>query len=177
MPTDDSRVLERFRAGEMDAFEALFRSHQQRVYAGLLRIVRNPAQAEDLTVETFWKIYRARERFDAARDFGAWARTIATRTAMDWLRTQRTETELPTTLPAAETGDPGIAAEIRRKTAAALARLPPALRVAAVLAVVDDMPYKKVAQSLGISTGAVKLRVYRALRILRRELQREGITP
>ena len=177
MPTDDSSVLERFQAGELEAFESLFRSHQKEVYGWLLRIVRNPAQAEDLTVETFWKIHRACERFDPARDFSAWARTIATRAALDWLRTQRPETELPATVPAPAAGDPGVAAEIRRKIAAALARLPPALRVAAVLAVVEEIPHKKIAQSLGISTGAVKVRVFRALRILRRELQREGIEP
>jgi RNA polymerase sigma-70 factor (ECF subfamily) len=177
MPTDDSSVLERFQAGNLEAFEALFRSHQKEVYGWLLRIVRIPAQAEDLTAETFWKIYRARERFDPARDFSAWARTIATRAALDWLRTQRTETELPATVPAPPAGDPGVAAETRRKIAAALARLPPALRVAAVLAVVEEMPHKQVAEALGISSGAAKVRVFRALRILRRELQREGIEP
>lgn len=177
MPDHENRVLQRFRAGEMDAFETLFRSHQQAVYGWLLRIVRNPAQAEDLTVETFWRIFRARERFDPAREFGAWARTIATRTAMDWLRIRRDETELPATLQAPCVSDPGVTEEIRRKTAEALARLPPSLRVAAMLAVVEEMPNKQVAEVLGISTGAAKLRVFRALRILRRELQREGITP
>ncbi len=177
MQDDQSSVLQRFRAGEMEAFETLFRSHQQAVYGWLLRIVRNPWQAEDLTVETFWKIYRARARFDPARGFEAWARTVATRAAVDWLRTQRPEEELPANLPAASTGDPGVADEIRRRTANALARLPPALRVAAMLAVVEEMPRKQIADALGISTGAVKLRVFRALRILRRELEREGITP
>ncbi len=177
MQDDESSVLQRFRAGEMEAFEGLFRSHQQAVYGWLLRIVRNPTQAEDLTVETFWKIYRARARFDPVRGFEAWARMIATRTAVDWLRTQRPEEELPVNLPAVSTGDPGIADEIRRKTAKALARLPSALRVAAMLAVVEEMPHRQVADELGISTGAVKVRVFRALRILRRELEREGIKP
>ena len=96
---DETRtVLEEFRSGHPetfpDAFETLFRMYQRTVYGWLLRIVRNPAAAEDLTVETFWRIYRAHARFDPARGFEAWARTIATHAAIDWLRTQKAETEL-----------------------------------------------------------------------------------
>ena len=90
-----SNVLDDFRQGAAetfdDAFETLFRIHQRSVYGWLLRIVRNPSAAEDLTVETFWRIYRAHARFDPSRGFEGWARTIATHAALDWLRTQRPE--------------------------------------------------------------------------------------
>ena len=93
MPDGASCVLEDFRQGRAETFEAafetLFRQHQRAVYGWLLRIVRNPAAAEDLTVETFWRIYRAHARFDPARGFEGWARTIATHAALDWLRAQR----------------------------------------------------------------------------------------
>ena len=52
-------VLNRFRLGDIDAFESLFREHRRSVYGWILRIVRDPAAAEDLTVETFWRIHRA----------------------------------------------------------------------------------------------------------------------
>ncbi|MGO9939934.1 MAG: RNA polymerase sigma factor [Terracidiphilus sp.] len=176
-----SNVLNEFRRGSPetfnDAFETLFRLHQQTVYGWLLRIVRNPAAAEDLTVETFWRIYRAHARFDPSRGFEAWARTIATHAAFDWLRTQRPETELLMDVPAPSRSDPAISAEIRSKTAAAFSRLPPKLRIAAVLAVVEELPHKEVAAALGISVTAVKVRVFRALRLLRRDLQQQGITP
>jgi RNA polymerase sigma-70 factor (ECF subfamily) len=70
-----------------------------------------------------------------------------------------------------------VRAEIRAKTARAFERLPPKLRIAAVLAVVEDQPHKEVAQALGISVAAVKLRVFRALRLLRKDLERQGIRP
>jgi RNA polymerase sigma factor (sigma-70 family) len=73
--------------------------------------------------------------------------------------------------------DPGIAEELRRETARAFRRLPPKLQVAATLALIEEQPYKEIAEALGISTGAVKLRVFRALRLLRKELQRRGIEP
>jgi RNA polymerase sigma factor (sigma-70 family) len=176
-----SNVLDEFRRGDADtfeaAFEAIFRTHQRAVYGWLLRIVRDPATAEDLTVETFWRIYRAHARFDPARGFEAWARTIATRTALDWLRTRQPETDLPIDVPAPHAADPGVSAEIRSKTAAAFCRLSPKLRVAAVLAIVEELPHKEVAEALGISVTAVKVRVFRALRLLRKDLLEQGITP
>lgn len=169
--------LDQFRAGSEDAFEALFRLHQRAVYGWLLRIVRNPPAAEDLTVETFWRIYRAHARFQPARGFEGWARTIATHAALDWLRAQKPESALLDDIPAAPSPDAAVSAEIRSKTAQAFGRLPPRLRIAAVLAVVEELPHKEVAEALGISVAAVKLRVFRALRLLRKDLQQQGITP
>jgi len=170
-------VLLRFCDGDLDAFEALFRQHQREVYGWIVRIVRDPAAAEDLTVETFWRIYRAHARFDPARSFGPWARRIATNAALDHLKTARRETELPDDLSSPLLPEPGISEEIRQKTARAFRRLPPKLQVAATLALVEEQPYKEIAEALGISTGAVKLRVFRAVRILRKELKRQGVEP
>jgi RNA polymerase sigma-70 factor, ECF subfamily len=181
MPEQAISVLDLFQQGDLDAFESLFREHQRAVYRWILRIVRNPAAAEDLTVETFWRIHRAHSRFQAGRPFEPWARRIATRAALDWLRTQRPEVELTNdsgaVLLAAPVGDPGVAAEIRAKTAQAFARLPPRLRIAAVLSVVEQQAHKDVAAALGISVTAAKLRVFRALRLLRKDLESQGITP
>jgi RNA polymerase sigma-70 factor, ECF subfamily len=181
MRDGESNVLDQFRRGSpesfQDAFETLFRLHQRAVYAWLLGIVRDPAAAEDLTVETFWRIYRAHARFEPARGFEPWARTIATHAALDWLRGQRKDAELPFDLMAPPERDPGVAAEIREKTSAAFNRLPPNLRVAALLALVEELPYKEVAAALGISVAAVKVRVFRALRLLRKDLLEQGITP
>jgi Sigma-70 region 2 len=51
-------LLQRFAAGDLEAFESLFRQYQGEVYRWIIRIVRNSATAEDLTVETFWRMYR-----------------------------------------------------------------------------------------------------------------------
>src|SRR5437016_14681314 len=59
-----SDVLRQFCHGDLDAFETLFHQHQTEVYGWIVRIVRDPAIAEDLTIETFWRIYRAHARFD-----------------------------------------------------------------------------------------------------------------
>jgi RNA polymerase sigma factor (sigma-70 family) len=82
-------LLEQFATGDLNAFESLFRQHQAEVYSWIMRIVRDPAAAEDLTIETFWRIYRAHARFEPDRSFGAWARRIATNVAIDFLKTTR----------------------------------------------------------------------------------------
>jgi RNA polymerase sigma-70 factor (ECF subfamily) len=172
--------LDEFRQGSIDAFETLFRLHQRAVYGWILRIVRNPSAAEELTVDTFWRIYRAHARFRPEMGFEGWARRIATHAALDWMRTKRPAELLEEICdePAAPAAsDPAVTAEIRQKTALSFGRLPPKLRVAATLAVVEELLQKQVAEALGISVAAVKLRVFRALRLLRKDLERQGIRP
>ena len=172
-----SDVLRQFCHGNLDAFEALFRSHQGEVYGWIVRIVRDPSAAEDLTVETFWRIHRAHARFDPTRSFGAWARRIATNAALDHLKTTRWETDLPDDLPSRPLPDPGISQELRRKVARAFRRLPPQLRITATLALIEEQPYQEIADALGVSIGAIKVRVFRARRFLRKEMKRQGIEP
>ncbi len=172
-----SDVLRQFSHGDLDAFESLFRLHQSEVYRWIIRIVHDPGAAEDLTVETFWRVYRMHARFDPALAFEPWARRIATNAALDHLKMVRREIDLPKDFPSPALPDPGISGELRRKTAQAFRRLPPKLQIAATLALIEEQPYKEIAEALGISAGAVKVRVFRALRLLRKELNRQGVKP
>ena len=181
MRDDPGSVLDKFRQGDVDAFETLFRTHQRSVFGWVLRIVREPGAAEDVTIEAFWRMHRAHARFDPQRGFEPWARRIATHAALDLLRRRKPESSVPSqmweSLPASSASDAAVASEIRQKTSSAFARLPVKLRVAALLAVVEERPHKEVAEALGITVAAVKLRVFRALRLLRKDLNRMGITP
>ena len=174
-------LLEEFARGDAEAFESLFRQFQGEVYGWIVRIVRDPGAAEDLTVETFWRIYRARSRFDPRRGFGPWARRIATNLALDHLSTRRNETSLeddsqPPCLRCSPP-DPAVSAELREKVAAAFVRLPVKLRATATLAMIEETPYGDIAEALGVSIGTVKSRVFRAVRLLRGDLQRMGVEP
>jgi len=184
---EQADVLRQFARGDVEAFETLFRRHQAEVYRWIVVIVRDPGLAEDLTVDAFFRIQRAHARFDPSRSFQAWARRIATNAALDHFKSashsfaRHTESwdvpAPPKRLPQVTLPNPGITQEVRTKTAQAFQQLPPKLRVAATLALVEEQPYKEIAEALGISVGAVKLRVFRALRLLRQELIRQGITP
>ncbi|HXZ33404.1 MAG TPA: sigma-70 family RNA polymerase sigma factor [Terriglobales bacterium] len=172
-----SDVARQFALGDLEAFETLFRQYQSEVYRWTVRIVRDPGAAEDLTIETFWRIYRAHARFDPGRSFGAWARRIATNAALDYLKTRRVEVELPADFPATASPDPQIRRELQEQIRAAFHKLPAKLQITATLALVEELPYKEISDALGISVGAVKLRVFRALRQLRKNLKHLGVEP
>jgi len=168
-------LLERFAAGDLEAFEALFRLHQKEVYAWIVRIVRDHGITEDLTVETFWRIYRSRSRFDTAGNFRAWARRIATNAALDHLRHSRRETELPEDLAGPAAADPAVRREARERIRKAFQALPPKYRLVATLALIEEEPYNNIAEAAGMSVALVKVRVFRAVRMLRKKLNSLGV--
>lgn len=169
-------VLQRFAAGDLEAFESLFRQYQGEVYRWIMRIVRNSPTAEDLTVETFWRMYRARAQFDPAKGaLGPWLRRIATNAALDHLRRSRREVPLPDDLPATSKQPPAEQLELRREILAAIDKLSPPLRAVILLALVEEESYENIAQALGISENAVRVRLFRGVRVLRKSLSQAGV--
>jgi RNA polymerase sigma-70 factor (ECF subfamily) len=170
------KLLAQFAAGELEAFEMLFRQFQGEVFRWIVRIVRDPAEAEDLTVETFWRIYRGHARFDPERSFGAWARRIATNVAIDYLKTapsqdtQFAESSSPESVEDPCAGNPAIQRELCERTQLAFQQLPAKLRAVAALALIEECPHREIAEALNISTAAVKSRLFRAIRTLRNKL-------
>lgn len=175
--SDDRELYERFVHGDLEAFEVLFSRHQAEVFGWVYRIVRDRSEAEDLTVEAFWRMYVARARFDETRSLGAWARRIATNLALNRLRSLQRHEPLLFEPRAPRTSDPVELEELRVAIASALANLPPKLRLVATLALVERAPYEEIAESLGLSREAVKSRVFRAVRKLRKALEAKGIRP
>ncbi len=168
-------LLERFVAGDLNAFEMLFRQYQSYAYRWIIRIVRDHGIAEDLTVETFWRIYRSRARLDPSGNFRAWARRIATNAALDHLRHARRETELSEDYPAATRGDPAVRSETREQIRQAFQQLPVKYRLVATLALIEEEPYNSIAEAVGIPAALVKIRVFRAVRMLRKKLNSCGV--
>jgi len=168
-------LLERFVRGDLDAFECVFRQHQSAVYGWIVRVVRDPAAAEDLTLETFWRIYRARARFDPHREFGGWAHRIAMNLAYNHLRASRRlmplDGHLPERSAPPETEDEELAQYVRR----AVGELPERLREVTALALIEERSYPEVARMLGLTIAAVKSRVFRAVRRLRERLLELGV--
>lgn len=164
-------LLERFTTGDVEAFEILFQQYQKDVYGWILRIIRNPTVAEELTVETFWRVYRSHARFDATRSFGAWTRRIATNLALDYLKRAGNEVEFTENISLESPTDPAIQQDTRKQIQEAFNQLPPKLRLTATLALVEEIPYEEIAESLGIPVGTVKSRVFKATRLLRSKLR------
>jgi RNA polymerase sigma-70 factor, ECF subfamily len=168
-------LLDRFAKGDLEAFELLFRQYNREVHAWLVRLTRDPAAADDLTVEVFWRIYRAHARFDATRSFGAWARRIASNAALDHLRRVAREHAASALAPVRTgTTDSTGRRDLHLRVERAFSTLPPKLRVVAELALIEEWPQDEIADALGISRSAVKARAFRAMKHLKRALHREG---
>ena len=172
-------LLERFTRGEIEAFETLFQRHQADVYRWVVCLIRDPAAAEDVTLETFWRIYRAHARLDPARSFGAWARRIATNLALDHLGKAGREViageDLLDAQPCPPAPDSAVLSDTRAALRRAFAGLPVKLKCVATLVLVEQQPYCDAAAALGITVEAVKSREFRAVRLLRKKLKEMGI--
>jgi RNA polymerase sigma-70 factor (ECF subfamily) len=179
-------VLLRFVHGDRDAFETLFRDFQREAYRWILRIVRDRAAADDALIDTFWRAYRGRGRFDPSRSFGAWLRRIATRAAIDQLHAGRSRRwlSLETVGPLVTVGrGPALVqqpssiapAGSADAIAGAFASLPPKLRVVATLALIEERRLAEIADALDVPLGTVKSRLFRATQRLRKELARRGV--
>jgi RNA polymerase sigma-70 factor (ECF subfamily) len=170
----DRSILDRFVQGDQEAFEAVYRHFEADVRHWVVRIVRDEDAADDVLVEAFWRAYRGRARFDASRSFGAWMRRIATNAALDHLKGERRHARAKDApVLVAEAHDQALPEAI----AVAFRRLPPRLQVAATLALVEGQPYAEIAEALDVPLGTVKSRVFRAIRALRKELERLGVRP
>lgn len=168
--------MRRFAEGDLEAFESVFREFQGRVYGSIVRLVRDPGTAEDLTVETFWRIYRSRHRFNPEYDFGGWAHRIAVNLALSHLRQRRPPVSLTTDVPDSPAPDTVEQREKREQVRNALLSLPPRFQEVVTLSLIEQRSQAEIAMALGISIGTVKSRSFRALRLLRRKLQQMGVT-
>ena len=169
-------LVDRIRAGEMDAYETLYRSYWQPLYAFAFRYVRSKPDAEDVTQEVFLRIWRGRADWlpaglvsnylylavrNAARDRLARA-AVARR---GWWRLKQAETtqEFQCDLESAE-----LAAAVER----ALTALPPKRAAVCRLRLIDGLSYAEIADRLGIGTKTVETQLARGLKTVREQIRR-----
>lgn len=165
--------MERFVQGQAQAFDVLFARHAGGVRRYLARVA-GPAAADDLTQTTFLSLVRARGRYRLDLAFKPWLYAIATNAARDHLRRKKPE-ELtfdgapPRDVPAeaAPLSDPGLERQVRQ----ALDQLPAPQREAILLHRFEGLSFSEIAQALGVSESAVKVRAHRGYLRLRELLQ------
>lgn len=159
--------LERMGRGESEAFPLLYDATSTRVYSLVLRILGNPADAEEVSLDVYMQAWRDAKRFDPTRgSVGAWLMTIARSRALDRLRShesrQKRETapvdyDRPSDAPTPE--ELSSMSEDRRAVAEAMASLLPEHRVLIELAYFRGMSHSEMAAHLELPLGTVKTRV------------------
>jgi RNA polymerase sigma factor (sigma-70 family) len=158
-------------------FERFYVRHRDEVLAYLRRLLG--PRAEDAWQETFLRALRAYDRLEHGRHLRAWVFTIATRVAMDELRSKASNTVLLDGFGGLG-GDGGVdrgETELRRPAYRALehltGELPPTERAAVVLRYGYDLPYAEIASALGSSEQAARAAASSGVRRLRRSLDRQ----
>jgi len=176
-PVDDDEHAIRcaFKAGDVEAFEALAQPYLDRLYTHCLRMMGNPADAEDLAQEALVRAMRAHHRYDPSRAFRPWLLTIGANLCRDRLRTiwWRRVGPLQPWRP-----DEGIGPELQTARAErdsqvreALLELRPKYREAVSLFHLEDLSYAEISEITGAQVPALKQRVRRGLRQLERVLR------
>lgn len=173
----DRITLARAAGGDHTCFRSLVDCYHRRVFALLWRMLDPAGRAdrvEDLTQETFVRVYRALDRFDpaGAARLSTWILTIATRLAMNELR-KRVAATVPLDDVAEHLAVP--AGDRRRQLGRAIARaigeLSPEQRAAVVLREYHGLDYADIAAALEVDLGTVKSRLSRARARLRAALE------
>ncbi len=172
----DADLVHRARLGDESAFSELVRTHKDEVFTLALRMVSNRELAADVAQEAFIRAWKALPGFRGEAAFSTWLHRITVNTA--WTQRRRWRRHLTAPLPddapvAAEGLTPEGAGEqvaLRGSLSRELALLPESQRMVVVLKDVYGWSHREVAESLGITVAAAKVRLHRARRTLRQQL-------
>jgi RNA polymerase sigma-70 factor (ECF subfamily) len=182
---DDAELVGRCLTGDERAYRELIDRYRRQVYSLALRMVRRAEDAEDLTQETFVRMFRALERYDPTRPFGAWIITIASRLCIDHLRRRRltpmsmfqrdAESDEEYVL---EIEDPGPGPEAttqhreeEQRAGELIDSLPEHYRIVVLMRHQMDLSYEEISEALSLPLGTVKARIHRAREILKTRIE------
>jgi RNA polymerase sigma-70 factor, ECF subfamily len=184
-PLAEADAIRLAQAGDAAAFEFLYQLHSRRVYALCLRMVNNPADAEDLMQEAFLQLFRKIGTFRGESAFSTWLHRMTVNVVLMRLRKKSLPvTSLEeTTEPDEETGGPrkDIGAPDLRLSGAVdrvnlercVEKLPPGYRTVFVLHDVQGYEHNEIADIMGCSVGNSKSQLHKARTRLRQLLQEE----
>lgn len=171
----DEVVVRRILNGDPEEYEVLVRRYQERLHRFALGMVGDPDAAGDLVQESLVTAYTNLENCRKPSRFGAWVHQILRNRCRDFLKNVRRSHEPLDDHPGLVTAIPGPAAELdrgeaRRTLRGALAGLPDEHREAFLLKHLQGYSYPEIAEMVGASVSAVKMRVHRSREMLRSKL-------
>jgi len=165
----EPEVLHQVHQGNQEAFTQLVETYQRPVFNLCYRMLGEPEEAENTSQETFLRVYKNINKYDAKRPFSTWLLSIAAHLCIDQLRKRRMAIISMDTTPELDLpdGSPGPETVLYRKEAQQqvqdiLKTLTPQDRAAVVMYYWYDFSYDEIAHSLSMTSSAVKSRLHRA---------------
>jgi RNA polymerase sigma factor (sigma-70 family) len=165
----DEELMLQVREGIGEMLGVLFERYQQPLFSFFVRLTGDPAVAEDLVQDVFYRILRYRRTYKPGSAFRTWMYQVARNARRDSFGRRRNETPLdqqmiqPAVLPRDTVADEQENLLLRR----ALLQLPEEKREVLLLSRFQELSYEDIGNLLGVEAGAVKVRVFRALQALR----------
>lgn len=178
MATDDSVLLRRAREYDTQVLVEIYDCYAESIYRYLYRYLGNADLAEDLTSEVFLRLLQALGTSRAPRDrLRGWLYRVAHNLAMDWFRQQAKGTAVPLNEELTTDGVSSLDSLQKRQShqrlREAISQLTPSQQQVVLLRFGEDLKLKEIGQTLGKSEGSVKLIQHRAIKRLRKLLERE----
>ena len=172
MDPDQQAIYQAAIRGDRQAFEMIIRSTSRQLFAIAYAILQDREEAEDVVQDALIKAWKSRWRVRDAAKFPAWLATITRHRARDVFRRRRPEPLPGDDHPAeplpAPTAD---SAELDLQVQAALAELPELHRSALTLRYFEELDYATIEQTLGLTNGALRGILGRALGVMRKRLK------
>jgi RNA polymerase sigma-70 factor, ECF subfamily len=171
---EDAELLLRIQNGEEQAMALLFGRYSKIVYSVALRVLKDPASAEDVMQEIFMQMWRSPNSFVAAKgSLGGWLSVVARNRSIDTLRRKRPSEEiedisLASPFNLAEDSERNLLMERAR---AAVVLLPPEQRKTLEMAFFDGLTHSEISEMTGDPLGTVKTRIRSGLLTLRKAFQ------
>ena len=187
----DEELLAEFQQGDATAFERLLRRHRRPLYTFFVRMLGDRARAEDLAQETFLRIVKGSAAWEHRARFQTWLYTIARNLCVDAARRDRFRRSESLDAEEGDEGRPLVdgvpsedlspdrsaaSAQLRPILQRALLALPPEQREVFVLREQAGIPFKQIAELVGVNENTVKSRMRYALVGLRKALADQGVT-
>jgi RNA polymerase sigma-70 factor, ECF subfamily len=169
----DVSEREQYRAaihGDREAFEMIIRTHSRTLFAIAYGILQNREEAEDVVQDSLIKAWKTRWRVRDAEKFPAWLATITRHRAHDIFRRRRT-VPLSKQLTEPVEPEPAGTTALDQQLHSALAALPELHRTALTLRYFDEMDYRTIENTLGLTNGALRGILGRALASMRKYLR------
>jgi len=181
----DLELVRRAQRNERGAFDLLVLKYQHKVVKLVARLLRDPAEAEDVAQEAFVKAYRALGSFRGDSAFYTWLYRIAVNTARNAIASRQRrpldyEVELSESeqnnvtarLQHSDTPEATVLSEeIRQTVNQAIGQLPEDLRTAIVLREIEGLSYEEIAATMDCPVGTVRSRIFRAREAIDRALR------
>ncbi|MFT3695218.1 MAG: RNA polymerase sigma factor [Kofleriaceae bacterium] len=167
----DRELVERFCAGERDAFDLLVRRHQKGVWRMVRRYIKSDADAADVTQQVFVRAFKGLISFRGAASVRSWLFRIAINCSLSWIRDHKREATSDVAEDMVVEEAQGISniagGEEGKRLRAAIAQLPPKQKLVLELRVFDDLPFKEVAELAECSENTAKVNFHYAVKRLR----------